>query len=81
MRNYLEVKMQFYNGMDSTMVFDVTDQVKERYKGGVITIHLDCDTISIPSRTGGSGFDAVVKEIEDVTYEFDMGKKRKSKKQ
>ena len=71
-RNYLEVKMIFNNGIDSTMVFDVTDQVKERYKGGVITIHLDCDTIRIPSRSGGSGFDAVVKDFEEETYEFDM---------
>lgn len=71
-RNYLEVNMIFNNGKDSTLVFDVTDQVKEHYKGGVLTIHLDCDTITVPARKGGSGFDAVVMDSEEVTYEFDM---------
>lgn len=67
-RNYMEVKMTFNNGFDSTMVFDVTDQVKQRYKGGVLTVHLDVDTVRIPSRSGGSGFDAVVKDFEEITY-------------
>ena len=72
-RHFLDVTMQFNNGMDSTFVFDVTDQVRERYKGGVITVELDVDTIPIPTRSGGSGFDAVVKDTEDGgTYEFDM---------
>ena len=65
--------MQFNNGMDSTFVFDVTQQVRERYKGGVITVELDVDTIPIPQRSGGSGFNAVVKDFEDGgTWEFDM---------
>lgn len=63
--HYIDVLMQFHNGMDSTLVFDVTDQVRERYKGGVITIELDVDTVPIPKRPGGSGFNAVVKDIED----------------
>ncbi len=72
-RHYLDVNMQFYNGMDSTLVFDVTDQVRQRYKGGVITVELNVDTIPIPLRPGGSGFDAVVQDTEDGgTYEFDM---------
>lgn len=72
-RHYMDFTMQFNNGMDSTFVFDVTDQIREKYKGGVITVELDVDTISIPTRSGGSGFDAVVKETEDGgTYEFDM---------
>jgi hypothetical protein len=51
----------------------VTDQIREKYKGGIITIELDVDTIPIPTRSGGSGFDAVVKDTEDGgTYEFDM---------
>lgn len=65
-KNYIELKMIFNNGYDSTMVFDVTEQVKRRYKGGVLTIHLDVDTVHIPSRSGGSGFDAVVKDYEEV---------------
>lgn len=71
-RNYLEVKMQFNNGADSTFVWDVTDKVKRRYKGGVITVHVDCDTIKIPSRSGGSSFDPVVKDFEEETHEFEM---------
>ena len=72
-RHYMDFTMQFNNGMDSTFVFDVTDQIREKYKGGVITVELDVDTISIPTRSGGSGFDAVVKETEDGgTYEFNM---------
>ena len=72
-RHYMDCTMQFYNGMDSTFVFDVTDQVRKLYKGGVITVELDMDTVPIPLRPGGSGFDAVVKETEDGgTWEFDM---------
>ena len=72
-RHYIDMTMQFNNGMDSTFVFDVTDQVRRRYKGGVITIELDVDTIPIPTRRGGSGFNAVVQDTEDGgTYEFDM---------
>ena len=71
--HYLDVTMQFYNGMDSTLVFDVTDQVRKRYKGGVITVELDMNDVPIPVRKGGSGFDAVVKDFEDGgTWEFPM---------
>ena len=70
--HYMDVTMQFNNGMDSTFVFDVTDQVRKRYKGGVITVVLDVDTVPIPARKGGSGFDAVVKDFEEEQYEFEM---------
>lgn len=71
--HYMDVLMQFNNGMDSIFVFDVTEQVRKRYKGGVITVVLDMDTIPSPKRKGGSGFDAVVKDFEDGgTWEFDM---------
>ena len=70
--HYLDVTMQFNNGMDSTFVFDVTEKVRHRWKGGVITVELDMDTISLPSRRGGSAFDAVVKEFEEETHEFDL---------
>jgi len=72
-RHYMDVTMQFNNGLDSTFVFDVTDQVRKRWKGGVITVELDMDTIAVPSRTGGSAFDAIVKDYEDGgTHEFEM---------
>lgn len=69
-RNYLELNMIFPNGRDSTYLFDVTDQVKERYKGGVLTIHLD--SIGIPSGGGGSMFDAIIEEPTEETHEFEM---------
>lgn len=72
-RHYLDLNMTFNNGMDSTFVFDVTDQVRKRYKGGVITIELDVDTVPIPRRKGGSGFNAVVKDYEEGgTWEIEM---------
>ena len=72
-RHYMDMTMQFNNGMDSTFVFDVTKQVRDRFRGGVITVELDVDTIPIPSRSGGSGFNAVVLDTQDGgTYEFDM---------
>jgi hypothetical protein len=71
-RHYMDLTMQFNNGIDSTFVFDVTDQVRRRYKGGVITVELDLDTIPIPSRKGGSGFNAVVLEPDSVTHVIEM---------
>ena len=73
-KNFLEVKFHFNNGADSTYVWDVTEKVKERYKGGVITLHIDCDTLKVPNRNGpsGSGFDATVKDFEEETYEIPM---------
>lgn len=72
-RHYMDVNLVFGNSYDSTLVFDVTDQVINRYRGGVITIELNMDTIPIPKRAGGSGFDAVVEEWVDETHEFEMG--------
>ena len=71
-KHYMDVNFHFSNGNDSTLVFDVTDQVRKRYKGGVITIDLDVDTVRIPSRTGGSGFDAIVDEFEEELHEIEV---------
>ena len=70
--HYLDITMQFNNGMDSTFVFEVSDQVRKHWKGGVITVELDMDTVSVPSRSGGSAFDAVVKDFEEETHEFPL---------
>lgn len=73
-KHYMDVKFQFMNGKDSTLVFDVTDQVQTRYKGGVITVELDCDTVSVPVGQPGSGFDASVEDWQDGgTHEIDFG--------
>ena len=71
-QNQLALKMQFNNGVDSTFVFDVTDQVQRRFRGGVITVELDMDTIPVPNIRGGSGFDAVVEDYKEELHEFDM---------
>lgn len=70
-KHYMDVRLQFGNGFDSTMVFDVTDQVLQRYRGGVLTVEIDMDTIPIPSRSGGTGFDAVVEDWVEETHEFE----------
>ena len=72
-RHFMDVNMQFNNGMDSTFVFDITEKVRDRWKGGVITVELDMDTIPVPQRSGGSAFNAIVKDYEDGgTHEFEM---------
>ena len=72
-QHFLDMTLLFNNGMDSTFVFNVTEQVRQRWKGGVITIELDMDSVHVPSRTGGSAFDAIVKDFEDGgTHEFGL---------
>ena len=71
-RHFFDLNLQFNNGMDSTFVFDVTEQVRRRFKGGVLTVELDMDTIAVPSRSGGSAFNAVVQDYVEEQYEFDM---------
>lgn len=71
-RHYMDVTMQFNNGKDSTLVFDVTDQVRKLYRGGVITVELDMNKVPMPYRPGGSGFDAVVKDFEEKEWEIEM---------
>lgn len=71
-RHYMDVHFLFNNGMDSTIVFDITNQVRRRFRGGVITVDLDMDTVPIPTRPGGSGFDAVVKNFDEETFEIPM---------
>lgn len=71
-RHYIDCTFIFNNGAEKTMSFDVTDQVRTRFKGGVLTVHIDVDDIEIPGKTGGSGFDAVVEEEEEVIKEIEM---------
>ena len=70
--HYLGIPVTFNNGMDSTLIFDVSDQVRNRYKGGVITVVLDMDTVPIPSRSGGSAFNAVIADWDSVFHEIEM---------
>ena len=74
--HYIEMNVGFSNGAnDTTFVFDVTDQVHRYFRGGVITMELNMDTVPIPRRSGGSAFDAVVKEYEEEQYEFGFDEK------
>lgn len=71
--HYLDLNLVFSNGCDSTLVFDVTDDVLLRFRGGVITVQVDADTIPMPRRAGGSGFSAMIEGEEDGgTYEIEM---------
>lgn len=64
-RHYIDATLQFNNGKDSIYVWDVTDQVRKRFRGGVLTVEVDVDTLKIPFGHPGSGFDAVVKDWEE----------------
>lgn len=68
----ISVPMQFYTGTDTTMVFDVSDQIHNNPQGGVITIDLDVDSIPIPTRAGGSGMDAVVEDFEKKDFHINI---------
>lgn len=70
--HYIDCNVLFNTGSESKLTFDVTDQVKTLFKGGVITVHINVDDIEIPTQPQGSGFDAMVKDEEEETYEFDM---------
>lgn len=72
-RHYLDVNIVFYNGCDSTYSFDITDKVMERFRGGVVTFEVDMDTIQIPTRGGGTGFNAGVEDYQDGgTHEIEL---------
>lgn len=71
-KHYIDFNVTFNNGMDSTIIIDVTDPVRLHYKGGVITHVIDMDTVKIPKHPNGSGFNAVVADPDSVKYELEM---------
>lgn len=72
--HYIEITMQFFNGESRTYSFDVTEQVRNLYKGGVITVVIDVSQLPYPDPPGpnNGGFDAEVKEWEQEEHEFNM---------
>ncbi len=71
--HFLNIPVYFNNGADSTFTFEVTEQLRRLYRGGVITVELDMDTVPIPHHGGGSSsFDAEVQPYDSVTYEIPM---------
>lgn len=71
-RHYIDCTFTFNNGTEKTMLFDVTDQMRKHFKGGVLTVHVNVDEIDIPDKPGGSGFDAIVEDTEEITTEIEM---------
>lgn len=71
--HYIEVALLFNNGQRQVYSFDVTDQVRSLFKGGVLTVVIDVDHLPIPDApSSGSGFDATVEDWEHETHEFEM---------
>lgn len=71
-RHYIDCTFISNEGMEVTKAFDVTDQVRTRFKGGVLTVHVDANDIEFQKKTGGSGFDAVIEEETKEEHEFEM---------
>lgn len=70
--HYMDVKVLWNTGGESTLSFDVTDQVRKHFRGGVITVEVDVDTLTPPNPKPHSSFDAVVKDYEEETHEIEM---------
>lgn len=71
-RHYIDCTFVFNNGTEKTLAFDVTDQVRKLFKGGVLTVHVNVNDIDVPDIPGGNGFDAVVVEEEEEQHEIPM---------
>lgn len=74
--NYLLVDVQFSNGAEQTMQFDVTEQCREQAHGGIITVIVDCADLKIPDgpngENSGSLFVPTVEDYEEVVYDFQL---------
>lgn len=65
--NYMMLGLHFSNGADSTYVYPVTEQMRRQPHGGIITIEILADTITVPAKPGsggGSMFDPNVNPYE-----------------
>lgn len=72
-QHFIEIPLQFFNGESRTYSFDVTDQVRNLYKGGVITVVIDVAYLPIPEPPGpNSGFDATVEDMKQELHEIEM---------
>lgn len=63
--HYLDLNIVFNNGITKTCSFDVTQQVRRLYKGGVLTVVVDVDEIYSPN-DNGSGFNAEVIPMDSI---------------
>lgn len=73
-KNYLYIEMKMSNGKRQTMRFDITDQMKQKCRGGVITIEIDNKVTPIPDPDPESGtgtvFDPVIEDYEDEDHDI-----------
>lgn len=76
LKNLLYVDLIFSNGAHATLQSDVTKQCLEQAHGGIITVIVDANDITIPPapEPGGSGslFVPTVQDYDEVIYEIQM---------
>ena len=73
--NRLYFTLLFNNGKERTVNYLITDQCRAQSHGGVITLHLNCRDIEIPSDGVGQKGDFFVPTIDDydnVDYDIPM---------
>lgn len=70
--HYIDCTFVFNNGSEKTVAFDVTDQVRRLFKGGVLTVHVNVDDIEVPDVGTGSSFNAIVEESVEEEHEIPM---------
>lgn len=72
LNNRLYVDFAFSNSTDSIFSYDITDQLQRQCHGGVITLEIDMDTVTIPSAPGGGSFDPIIAPSDTIVHEFPM---------
>lgn len=73
--NRLYFTLLFNNGKERTVNYLITDQCRAQSHGGIITLHLNCRDIEIPSDGSGQKGDFFVPTIDDydnVDYDIPM---------
>lgn len=70
--NDVQLNFSFNNSSDALFHYNVTDQLQRQAHGGIVTIEIDADTITVPTSgtTAGSGFNPLVDDPDSVTHEF-----------
>lgn len=66
--HYLLINVVYSNGSSGALKVNVADQIRSRYKGGVISVHVNVDDLDIPKEDVGSGFGASVQTPEEENH-------------
>ena len=75
LKNYLYYDLIWNNGQVKTYEFDVTDQCLAQAHGGILTVWIDCSTLTPPDpgpTSGGSLFIPTVEDYNDVFWEVEI---------